>query len=183
MKKYLAVAGIASVIGVAGLTGVGVVNAAANSSTSTDPMSSLVDALASKFNLNKSDVQSVFDAQRTKMEADHEATIKAEVAQLVTDGKITQDQADKINAKRAEIQKQREADRASNQSLTHEQRKAKRDQERTDLETWAKNNGIDTQYLRYVMGGHGHHGMGDRGDMMKDDTNNSSSTSGSSSTN
>lgn len=181
MKKMLAAAGIATVIGAAGLTGVGIVNAAGTTSTSTDPMSNLVDAIASKFNLNKSDVQSVFDEQRTKMEADREAEVKAEVAQLVTDGKLTQAQADKINAKRAELQKEREANKATNQSKTREEMKAEMETKRTALETWAKENGIDTAYLRFVFGGG--HGHGGHGGMRHDGDDGTTNTSARSTTN
>lgn len=161
MKKQLAIAGIVAGIATAGVTGVGIANAATTSTTSTNPMSSLVDAIASKFNLNKSDVQAVFDAQRTQMQAEREAQIKEEVAQLVSDGKITQAQADKINAKRAEIQKEREANKDTATTNTREEMKTEMDAKRTELEKWAKDNGISTDYLRYVMGGgHGHGGPG-----------------------
>jgi hypothetical protein len=178
MRKRLAVAAMAATIGLAGL-GAGVAHAATtNSTTKTDPMSGLVDAIATKFNLNKSDVQQVFDTQKTQMEANRETKIKAEVAQLVTDGKITQAQADLINAKRAELQKQREADKTSFDTMTDTERKAAMDKQKTDLESWAKQNNIDTQYLRYVIGGgHGHGTGGPRGAMDGNGLTTSSSTS------
>jgi len=162
MKKQLVVAGIVAGIATAGVMGVGIANAAADTSTTTtNPMSSLVDAIASKFNLNKTEVQAVFDAQRTQMEANREATVKKEVAQLVTDGKITQAQADKINAKRAELQKEREANKDTVSTKTREEMKTEMDAKRTELEQWAKDNGISTDYLRYVFGGgRGHGGPG-----------------------
>ena len=160
MKKSLIAASVAAAIGTAGLVGVTAVNAATTTST-TNPMSSLVDALASKFNLNKTDVQAVFDAQRTQMEAERETQVKADVAQLVTDGKITQAQADKINAKRAELQKEREANKDTVSTKTREEMKTEMDAKRTELEKWATDNGISTDYLRYLMGGgHGHGGRG-----------------------
>lgn len=167
MKKQLAIAGLVAGIATAGVTGVGIANAATTSTTSTNPMSSLVDAIASKFNLNKSDVQAVFDAQRTQMQAEREAQIKEEVAQLVTDGKITQAQADKINAKRAELQKKREANKDS--TKTREEMKTEMDAKKTELEQWAKDNGISTDYLRYVMGGGRGHGGPGFGGIRPDD--------------
>ena len=155
MKKHLVAAGIATAVGITGLTGIGIANAA-TTTTSTNPMSSLVDAIATKFNLNKTEVQAVFDAQRTEMQAQREAEIKKEVAQLVADGKLTQDQADKINAKRAELQKEREALKDAATTKTREEMKSEMDAKRTELEAWAKDNGIDTQYLRFVFGGRGH---------------------------
>lgn len=167
MKKHLAIAATAATIGIAGL-GAGVAHAAtSNSTTKADPMSSLVDAVATKFNLNKADVQQVFDDQKSKMDTERETQVKADVAKLVTDGKITQAQADLINAKREELHKQREANKESFKSMNETDRKAAMDKQKAELESWAKTNGIDTQYLRYVMGGgRGHGGPGGpRGDM------------------
>jgi len=165
MKKQLVAASIATAIGVTGVAGVGVANAATDTSDSTGPMSGLVEAIATKFNLNKDEVQAVVDSERSEMEAEREADVKADVAKLVSDGKITQTQADQINTKRAELQKEREATIADDTSTskTREEMKTERDAQRTELETWAKDNGIDTSYLKYVMGGgHGHRG-GPRG--------------------
>jgi len=162
MKKHLAIAGIVAGISAAGITGVGVANAATDTNK-TDPMSSLVTALSSKFNLNKDDVQKVFDEQRTVMEAERETKAKEEVAQLVTDGKLTQAQADAINAKRAELKKERDANRTTDPSTkTMEERKSEMEARRSALESWAKENDISTEYLRYVMGG-GHRDPGGHG--------------------
>lgn len=173
MRKALVIAGITAAVGTAGLTGVTVANAATDTSSKTNPMSSLVDAISSKFNLNKSDVQAVFDAQRTEMQQQQEDDIKKEVAQLVTDGKLTQEQADKINAKRAELQKEREANKDSDDSKTRTERKSEMDAKKTALKQWAKDNGIDTKYLRYVFGGgHGHGPGGPRDDADRDASSN-----------
>lgn len=164
MKKQLAIAGLVAGITTAGIATAGIASAATDtSSNSTNPMSSLVDAIASKFNLNKSEVQAVFDEQKTKMETEREAKVKEEVAQLVTDGKLTQAQADAINAKRAELQKEREANRDTATSKTRQEMKTEMEAKRTELEQWAKDNGISTEYLRYVMGGHGRGGHGGPG--------------------
>lgn len=168
MKKSLIAASVAAAIGTAGVIGVTAVNAATTTDT-TNPMSSLVEAVASKFNLNKTEVQAVFDEQKTKMEAERETKVKEEVAQLVTDGKITQAQADKINAKRAELQKEREANKDAASTKTREEMKTEMDTQRTELEKWATDNGISTDYLRYVMGGgHGPGGPGMGGEKPSD---------------
>ena len=120
-------------LGVTGLAG-GAVFATANSTSGTDPMSGLVSAIATKFNLKKDDVQKVFDEQRTQMETQREQEVKDQVAQLVKDGKLTQAQADKINAKRAELVKEREANRTSEQNLTDAQRKTRMEERKTTLE-------------------------------------------------
>ncbi len=183
MKKQLITAGIAAAVGVTGLAGIATVSAATDSSTGSGPMSSLVTAIASKFNLDKTKVQAVFDEQRSQMDAQRETQVKAEVTQLVKDGKLTQAQADAINAKRAELTKEREANRAADQSASRDDMKTKMDAKRTELEAWAKEQGIDTQYLRLVMGGGRGHGGPDGmpGDRDGDDSAATTSTSSSSS--
>lgn len=127
MKKQLIAASVATVIGVTGL-GAGVAHAATSSEENDGPMSSLVGAIATKFNLDKSEVQQVFDEQRET------------------------------------IEKEREANKDSMKDLSRDERKAKMEERKTALEAWAKEQGISTDYLHYVMGhgrgGHGGPGMG-----------------------
>lgn len=171
MKKQLIAAGVATVIGVTGL-GAGVAHAATSSEDSDGPMSSLVSAIATKFNLDKTQVQEVFDEQRETMEKEREEKVQTELKQLVTDGKLTQAQADAITAKRTELQAAREANKDSMKDLSSDERKAKMDEQKTALDTWAKEQGISTNYLRYVMGhGPGGHGGPGRGpDQAKSDS-------------
>lgn len=176
MKKQLAIIGAVAAISAAGVTGVAVANAA-STGNGNDRMSGLVDALASKFNLNKSDVKAVFDANREQMQAQHEQEIKDKIAQLVKDGKLTQAQADALNAKRAELQKEFEANRTADQDLTRDQRKAKMDERRTALDAWLKDKGIDTQYGYLLMGGRGHGPGGPDGDGPRGGHEQSSSSS------
>lgn len=171
MRKHLAAALVVTGVASAGLVGVGVAHAA-TSTVGTNPMSSLVDAIASKFNLNKAEVQAVFDTEHSKMEAARETDVKATVAQLVKDGKLTQPQADAINAKRAELDKEREANRTSDQSLTDAQRQAKMQERRTAMDKWFTDNNIPTAYRYLVMGGgRGHGGPGGHGMRGAEQTN------------
>ena len=162
MKKQLIVAGLATAVGVTGLTGAGIANAA--TTTDQGSGSSLVEAIAHKFNLKASDVQSVFDEQRDKREAAREAEVAKQLAQLVSEGKLTQAQADKLLAKRAEIEKERETMHSEMSGKTHDEMKATMDEKRAELEQWATDNNIDMDYLRYVVRGHhGHGGLGSHG--------------------
>lgn len=156
MKKGLMTAGIITAVSVVGITGASIASAATNAETKANPVSSLVDAVASKFNLNRADVQSVFDEQHTKMQAAREQAIQDKVAQLVTDGTLTQAQADAINAKRAELQKEREADRTGDQTKTDAERKTEMESRKTTLNTWLKENGLSADYSYLLMGGRGH---------------------------
>jgi hypothetical protein len=158
----------AVVIGVSTITA-SVINAQVVS-TNTNPMSSLVTAIATKFNLNAAEVQTVVDetmqAEHAAREAQMQQAQAARLSAAVTAGKLTQAQADLITAKTAELRATMEANRIANQSLTMEQRKAKMDEQRTALQAWATANNIPTEYLHFVGGGKGmgvHGGMGMKG--------------------
>ena len=157
MKKQLLAAAAVTTIGVAGVATAGVSHAL-TSSTDTNPTTSLAEAIAKKFNLKAADVETVIKDQRTAMGQEHEAKIAAKITQLVKDGKLTQAQADAINAKRAELQKEHESHKLSK---TEDQaaRKAAMEKRKADLENWAKQHNIPSEYVRYVMGGHEGHGM------------------------
>lgn len=127
-------------------------------SSSTSGQTSIVDKIASKFGLDKSKVQAVFDENRAEHEADATKRVTADLDKLVSSGKITSAQEKLILDKRAELQSQRDANRDSMQSKTPAERKAAMQAERTSLEQWAKDNNIPTQYLHFVFGGP--HGMG-----------------------
>lgn len=163
MKKNLAIALTASALTLGGATGVGIAQSSANAaentttnsqSTKDDPRSNLIDALVKKFNLKKADVQAVFDEDRSKVDAQREADAKAQLAQLVKDGKLTQEQADKITAKRAEIHKEMEANRTSGTRPSESDMQTKR----TELDKWFTDNSISTDYHYLVMGGGRGHG-------------------------
>lgn len=177
MKKSLLVVGSVTSIGLASAVGIGVASAATD--TANHNSSSLVDRLASKFDLKKSDVQAVFDQDRSEREAQRQAQLEKELTQAVTDGKLTSAQKDTILAKQKEVKAAMQADRDSMKDKTAAERKAAMDQKRTDLENWAKENNIPTEYLRYVMGGgHGPHGnnMGSGVGPHRTNTPNASST-------
>ena len=160
MKKQLLAIGVMTTVGLAGVTGMAIAGAT-NNSSQNDPMSSLVSALATKFNLKSADVQAVFDANRTQMQAQREQQVKDQIAQLVTDGKLTQAQADKINAKRTELEKSREAERTTMHDKDQSERKSAMDAKKTELDAWLKDNGIDAKYGYLLMGGgRGHGGPG-----------------------
>jgi hypothetical protein len=129
-----------------------------------------------KFHLNKSDVQAVFDADHKEHEAQMEADMKAKLAIAVKDGKLTQEQADHITLVMSEIKTLRgDSDPKSESDLVRSQIKTKLD----DLRTWATTNNVDMQYIMF---GHGGHGPGGPGGPGKDDSSSSSSSSSSTST-
>lgn len=163
MKKHIATAGVAALVAVTGIAGLGIASAATQNGSGANHMSSLVSAIAKKFNLKEADVQAVFDTNRTEMEAQRETEVKNQVAQLVKDGKLTQAQADLINAKRTELQKNRDTNRTSMENKTNAERKAAMDAARTALDKWFSDNNISTDYRHLVFGGRGRGGPGGPG--------------------
>jgi hypothetical protein len=159
-SKTAVIASVATVIGLASLSGAALAGAA--DTKTQDPMNSIVSAIAKKFNLNQADVQQVFDEQRTAIETKRAAEEKSRLDQAVTDGKITAEQRDKIIAKRAELKAGMENFKSSLEGKTDEERKATMEKQRTDLEQWAKDNGISEEYLNFFMKGPGGHGPGKR---------------------
>ncbi len=153
IKKPLLIAGVASGVTFASLAGVNSASAAENTGSTTDPQSSLISKIATKFKLNQNEVKAVFEAERTEREATRQKEVETELTKLVSEGKITSAQKDAILTKRTELQKTREANRDAMKDSTDSDRKTKVEPERTALKTWASQNGISEDYLKYVLGG------------------------------
>lgn len=158
--KQFIVASIVGTIGMAGLATAGIANAETSNSSSDNPMSSLVDKIASTFNLDKSKVQEVFDAERTEHEAEREQQRTEKLQALVDAGTITEAQKTAIETKLKEMKAERETNGDDLKDLSDDERKTKMDEKRTALETWAKEQGLDLSELRGVLGGPGGHGGG-----------------------
>ena len=134
MRKSIII-GLATTAVALSATGIlGVVNAATATSSQT-----IVDKLATKFNLKKADVQAVFDQNKVDMQAQHTANENARLQALVDKGIITADQKTKIEAKQKELAGTKTAAKA-------------------DLEKWATDNKIDATYIVGHFGGRGHGG-------------------------
>ncbi len=161
LRKGLVAAAAVAVVGSAGLAATQAVSAATNDSSTGQ--TTIVDRIASKFGLNKDDVQKVFDEERTAHEAERQAKQSERLQKLVDKGTITADQKTKIEAKIAELQSKREAERDGFKDLTGDERKAKMDAAKAELEQWANENGIDLTKLKgiFMGGGRGFgHGPG-----------------------
>lgn len=157
-KKLLLTAVTVTVLG-AGFFGISAVSA----QTPADPSTSIVQKISEKFGLKKDEVQKVFDEERTARHAEMQAKVEDRLKTLVSEGKITEAQKQLILAKHKELQAERGSIMQNKANMTPEQRKETMETKRTELETWAKENGIDTQYLFF---GHGMKGFG-HGQMFK----------------
>jgi hypothetical protein len=131
---------------------------AATSATSSE---SLASRIATKIGFPQEDVQKVLDAQREVRHEDMQTRMSERLDTLVSEGKITAEQKQLILDKQKELQAEHDANHEELKSLTTEERRAKMEERRAELEQWAKDNGIDISYLRPFgkgMGGHGHRG-------------------------
>ena len=134
-------------------------SAFAQTTNDTSPMSSLVEKIATKFNLNKDDVQEIFDEDRQAHETEMKMNYEKKLSDAVASGKITEAQKTLILQKHTEMEASRKANMQNMKNLSQDARKAQFEKEKTALDAWAKENGIDTQYL-FGLGGRGHRGHG-----------------------
>jgi hypothetical protein len=144
----LAIAGITTLVGAGAFAGV----ASAQSTSGSNGDDSLVNKIAQRFNVNKDDVQKVFDENKSQHQAAHQQKMEERLDQAVKDGKITSAQKDAIIAKLQEMKTYMESIKDKPADEKRALMKAKMD----ELKQWAKDNGL-TKYVP-MMGGH--HGMG-----------------------
>jgi len=152
-KKSFMLAAGATAIGFTALGGATAIHAAGTASTATNPESTLVQMLATKFNLSDSAVQAVFDQEHQNEQATRAANEKTRLDADVTAGKITAAQETLILAKQAEEQTFMESLKDKSQT----DRQAAIKTEEANLTTWATTNNIPEQYV-HLMGGPGGRG-------------------------
>lgn len=140
-KSFVALAVTAGVVGAGALSGLALADSA------DEKYPPVVDKIAEKFNLNKDEVQKVFDEQRAEHQAEHKQRLEEKLNQAVKNGKITEDQKTKLIAKLEEMRKNRQDQRAENR----EQREAVRD----EFKKWADENGINLDEVMPKIEGHG----------------------------
>jgi hypothetical protein len=114
-----------------------------------DPMSLLISTIAQKFNLNSSEVESVVKevmAQEHKdMEAQRQKDFTDRITQAVTDGKLTQAQADLITAKQTETKTFMENLKNTDEAARHTAMKSQME----NFKQWAKDNNIPKEYFAH----------------------------------
>lgn len=159
-KKILLTAAAASIIGVGSLASVAQAQGDGNT---------MVDRISQRFNLDKNEVQKVFNEERESRQAEHQKSYEEMLNQAVKDGKLTQEQKDKVLAKHNEMKKEMQQNREEMKNKTQAEREQLREQrhdemekKRAELEQWEKDNGIPSGYLM-AHKGEGHGGRGGHG--------------------
>ena len=131
------------------LTGATLTHAASSTNSGSD---TLVSKIASRFNLNKTDVQAVFDQNKQDRMAQYQKDETGRLSQAVTDGKLTSVQRDLIVSKQAELKTKMEALKSEDETT----RKADIQKLMTSTKDWATKNNIDLKWIHGgMMGGRG----------------------------
>ncbi len=169
IKQPIIATAALAIVSLAGIGGVTAASAMTNSNSGDG--TSIVDKIASKFNLNAADVKAVFDEDRAAHDTERKADQAERLKTAVTDGKLTQEQADYITKALAEIDTLRgNSTPGDTDDTTRDQIKAKMDA----LRTWADDNNVDMQYLGH--GGHRGGGFGGPQGEKPDSASSSSAT-------
>lgn len=116
---------------------------------SADGQASMITRLAQKLGVPETEVKSAFDEMHKEHASEMKANMETKLSTLVADGKITEAQKTAILAKMEEFRTEREQNRESFQNLTREERKAKMDAEKAELDAWAKSQNIDLSILPF----------------------------------
>jgi hypothetical protein len=138
-KRLFITTGIVTLASAVGVGATALADSSTASNASGEP-SGLVQKISDTFHLNKSDVQKVFDDWRTQHQQERRQQLAARLDQAVKDGKITEDQKNKILAKLDELHNQLKDNTSSDRRLNHHQLFE-------ELQQWAKDNGINLGQL------------------------------------
>ncbi len=136
------IAGALTAVGLA--TTFGLKTVLAQSSNSNK--SSLVDKISSTFNLDRAEVQKVFDQDRQERNAKQEANFEKRLNSAVAEGKLTKLQADELKSKLAELKKFKEDLKEMSEVERHQALKSKQD----ELKKWLEENNIPEEYTGFL---------------------------------
>ena len=145
-KKYYIAAAVLAIVGAS------IMGASAVSAQNADVRQNMIKSLAQKLGIEESKVQTAMEAIHTERQAEMQKKMEVNLTQAVKDGKITEAQKQLILKKHAEMKAERENWKESMQNLTPEQRKAAMEKKRAELQSWAKENGIDMSVFQLGMG-------------------------------
>jgi len=120
----------------------------------------IIEKLVERFGLNQEEVEQLFDEVREERQAQMKAQHQEKLNALVEEGKITEEQKQAIIAKHEEMQAEKQENFGAWKDLDPEERRAKKQEHREEMQTWAEENGIDL-YLLHRLGGRGLKGKRD----------------------
>lgn len=120
----------------------------------------IVDKIVSTFNLDREEVEAVFEEHREQKHEERQAHWEERLADLVEEGSLTQDQANRLHELHTEHHEKIEAlrEQGADRDEIHDQIQQHRD----DMKSWAEEEGIELDGLQMFNGprGFGRHGGG-----------------------
>lgn len=144
------------------ITGAGLIMVPKASAAETNNYPPLVQTIMEKLGLKESEVAPIVEQYRNERQSERLESRKTWISGLVSQGKLTQEQADKYLAK---VQEWQNTAKPENwYSMTQQERRDYMESHREEMQQWFKDNGIDESLMRFGMmegrGVKGHGGMG-----------------------
>lgn len=153
-KKTLVPAVALTTLALIGLVGVQSVSAQENQRG----YESIVEKLSTKFNIDQTEVQAVFEEQHREREQYMQQRGEEKINTAVENGTITEAQKNELLALREKLHNEME----DFSNMTQEERRVKMDEHRATIEAWAESNNVDMADLNFGFGGGPHMGFGKR---------------------
>lgn len=143
MKKYL-------LLPLIGLALVGLITFGTNRVLADENQESyppIIQKLVERFGLNEAEVKAVFDKEQEEQQKQRQNRYQEKLSQLVQNGNLSEEQKQLILKKHEELQAEWQTNASRLHGLTPEEKRTAMEQKRTELENWAKENGIDSNLL------------------------------------
>ncbi len=163
INKHLVVAALITTVSAGSIIGI-----SAASAQTSEQKTERASKLAEKLGVETSAVESAFDEIKAENKVEREAQQAERLAGLVTNGTLTQEQADAMTAKKAEQKAAMQALKDS--GATRDEIRTQMKESRDAFKAWAEEQGIDLDAIRPEKGeGSRHRGYGPHG--PEDDSN------------
>ena len=143
-KKVIIPALVLGAIAVSGVIGL----STASADEKEDGRTSIIQRIAQKFNLNEDEVKTVFEEHKTERQAEMKQKHEEHLNQLVSEGKLTEDQKNALIAKREEMREKYGKNKEDWKNMSKEEKIEKKKAWQEEMHNWAEENGIDLKELR-----------------------------------
>ncbi len=139
-RKNIAVTALALGAGIAVLS---IGNSSAQAAEQDQvPHSSLIERIVAKFNLDKSEVEKIFDEERAARHDRAKERLENRLDRAVQNGKITEAQKSSILGKHDELWNERQSNREKWRNMGPEERRAEKKERRESIKKWLSDNSI-----------------------------------------
>lgn len=105
-----------------------------------------INGIAERLGIDSGDVKAAFEAEKEERRAERQEKHAEHMASLIADGTLTQEQADALETKRAELREAKEA--LKDQDLSREEVRAQMKTIHEEFKAWAEEQGINLKALQ-----------------------------------